>query len=637
MRLLIGLIVLLGLLLLVLMGRYGGGEPYPDLSGDPIFDESVLEVVVTSPEPIGNLAVSADGRVFYTIHPESRPKGAKLLEWVDGAPKAYPSEERQELLQTPLGVVIDRQNRLWTIDHGNHGIGTPRLLAFDLATGAIAHDHELDSSIAQLGSFLQDLQVDSTGKHIFIADVSFWRKNPGLIVYDIAARTARRVLQSDESVSPQNWMIRNPTKDMVFFGGLVVLKPGVDGIAIDRDDEWLYYGAMTHDTMFRVKVADLLDASLSEGALSARVEPVGEKPLNDGMSTDNEGNLLITDVEHGAVIRMSPDGKLTNLVESTRIRWADALSYGPDGWLYVADSAIPDQMLRSRAHIEEGGPVSHLPLQGGHRRGARPVVTQRPARTRRPGRAPVSLPFLAMASPLDECREVAVGVLHEPLSARGEVLEHRRGEELELIEVNDVDVGAEPGLQLASRSFKPMKRAVSARLHLDDALDAECGRSSRSRAQCVMRKVVKLASQIVPTCAPPSLKPGKGERMGEHRRAPRRGSCRCSCRPGSRAGLRRPVRASRRRSSRAPARRSPSPRRRSSPSARWLVVRLFAEAEESHRDHGRGSRGSSLRAAGACCRLRPPGRSSPGSSAREARGFASLPRARTSGSWLIFL
>jgi len=354
-RLLIGIVAFVALLALVLHVRYGGGEPYPDLSGTPMFDESMLEVVVTSPEPIGNLAVSADGRVFYTIHPESRPTGAKLLEWVDGGPKAFPSDDAQSLFETPLGMVVDRQNRLWTIDHGNHGTGTARLLAFDLATGAVVHDHVFDSSVAQLGSFLQDLQVDSTGKYVFIADVSFWRKNPGLIVYDVELGKARRVLDSDPSVSAQDWLIRNPTKDMVFFG-IVVLKPGVDGIAIDRDDEWLYYGAMAHDTMYRVKVADLLDDSLSPGALSARVHAVGPKPLNDGLSTDNDGNLLITDVEHNAVIRMKPEGELTTLIRSDRIRWADALSYGPDGWLYVADSAIPDQMLQSKAHMAASAP-----------------------------------------------------------------------------------------------------------------------------------------------------------------------------------------------------------------------------------------------------------------------------------------
>ena len=354
-RLTVALVVFVVLLLIVLHVRYGGGEPYPDLSGPPVFEESALEIVVTSPEPIGNHAVSANGRVFYTIHPESRPTGAKLLEWVEGTPKPFPSEDAQSLFETPLGVVVDRQNRLWTIDHGNHGTGSARLLAFDLATGSVVHDHAFDGSVAQFGSFLQDLQVDSTGEHVFIADVSFWRKNPGLVVYDIESGKARRVLDSDPSVSAQDWLIRNPTKDMVFFG-VVVLKPGVDGIAIDRNDEWLYYGAMAHDTMYRVKVADLLDDSLSSGTLAARVQEVGTKPLNDGLSTDNEGNVLITDVEHNAVMRMTPNGELTTLARSARIRWADALSYGPDGWLYVADSAIPDQMLQPKSHIERSAP-----------------------------------------------------------------------------------------------------------------------------------------------------------------------------------------------------------------------------------------------------------------------------------------
>ena len=193
-RLLVGLLVFVALLVAVLQLRYGGGEPYPDLSGAPMFDEDTLEVVVTSPEPIGNHAVSADGRVFYTIHPESRPTGAKLLEWVDGAARAFPSDDAQSLFETPLGVAVDRQNRLWTIDHGNHGTGQARLLAFDLSTGEVVHDHVFDSSVAQLGSFLQDLQIDSTGEHIFIADVSFWRKNAGLVVYDVQSGDRKSVV-----------------------------------------------------------------------------------------------------------------------------------------------------------------------------------------------------------------------------------------------------------------------------------------------------------------------------------------------------------------------------------------------------------------------------------------------------------
>ncbi|HSL17725.1 MAG TPA: L-dopachrome tautomerase-related protein [Methylomirabilota bacterium] len=336
--------------------RYGGGEPYPNLARRPVLPETVLETVVTYHEPIGNVAVSGDGRVFFTAHPEARPEGPRLLEWVGDRAVAYPDEARQdELFRTPLGVVVDRQQRLWTVDPADHGLGKARLLAFDLATGAVAVDIVLDRAAAPLGSFLQDLQVTPDGATVVVADVSFWRKSPSLVVVDVATGGARRVLERHPSVRPQDWIIETPAGRMVFFGGLAALKPGVDGIAMDPAGRWLAFGAMTHDTLYRVPVAALLDPGLTTGQIGAAVEDLGPKPLSDGLSADRDGGVWITDVEHGAVLRRAPGG-LETWIRSPRIRWADALSWGPGGWLYVADSAIPDQMLRSRRHIAAAGP-----------------------------------------------------------------------------------------------------------------------------------------------------------------------------------------------------------------------------------------------------------------------------------------
>ncbi len=341
----------------VLYARYGGGEPYADLSTTPVLSEDLLEEVLRYPEPIGNVAVSADGRIFFTVHPESRPEGNKLLEWVDGAAVPYPNGTVQpHLFNTILGLVVDRRNWLWTIDNGNHGFGTARLLAFDLASGDLVHDHEFRPEIAPAGSFLQDLQVSANSEFVFIADASIWRKSPAIIVYDVATRDARRVLDRHASVSAQNYLIRTPTRDMSFLGGLIELKTGVDGIALDPTNEWLYYGAMNNSDLYRVRVRDLLNRTLPARQLENDIERVGQKPLSDGMSADLAGNIYITDVEHGAVARASADGSLETVIRSARIRWADALSFGPDGWLYLADSAIPDQVLRSKAFIESRGP-----------------------------------------------------------------------------------------------------------------------------------------------------------------------------------------------------------------------------------------------------------------------------------------
>ena len=193
--------ILLFLVLFVLIGtlvlwvRYGGGQAYPDLSTAPVLDSSSLEEVVTYAEPIGNVAVSRDGRIFFTVHPESRPTGNKLLEYVRGAAIPYPSGAAQtELFDTVLGVAIDRFNRLWTIDHGNHGLRPARIVAIDLSTNMVLQNQAFTPDVAPVGSFLQDLQVSADGNTIVIADASFWRKSPAIIVYNVATGEARRVL-----------------------------------------------------------------------------------------------------------------------------------------------------------------------------------------------------------------------------------------------------------------------------------------------------------------------------------------------------------------------------------------------------------------------------------------------------------
>jgi hypothetical protein len=310
--------VLLAILALTVRLRYGGGASYPDLTGDPILPDEAVEIAATYHEPIGNVAVSDNGRLFFTAHPEARPVGPRLLEWVDGTAVPIPSAELQaELFRTPLGVAVDRQERLWVVDHADHGAGTARLLAFSLATGEVVHDIPFDGAIAPLGSFLQDLQVTPDGATVVIADVSFWRKSPALVVVDVATGAARRVLERHPSVMPQDWIVETAAKRMVFFAGLAALKPGVDGIAMDPNGRWLAYGAMTHDSLYRVPLEALLDSDLAPNALAAQVENLGAKPAVRRPQRGHRGRHL--DHRRGARCRRAPRARRhpRNLGEDT--------------------------------------------------------------------------------------------------------------------------------------------------------------------------------------------------------------------------------------------------------------------------------------------------------------------------------
>jgi sugar lactone lactonase YvrE len=354
-NILLFLVVLAVIGTFTLWARYGGGAPYPDLSTSPILDASSLEEVVRYPEPIGNVAVNRNGRIFFTVHPEARPKGNKLLEYVRGAAVPYPSGAAQaELFDTVLGVAIDRYNRLWTIDHGNHGLRSARIIAIDLDTGVVIREQVLDPKVAPAGSFLQDLQVSADGNTIVIADASFWRKSPAIVVYDVETGRARRVLESHASVSAEDYVIRNSDREMEYLGGVFALRGGIDGIALGPD--WLYYGALSGSGLYRVRLRDLRDASLPPGQLANRVERVSDKPLSDGMSIDVEGNVYITAIEHNAVFIGRPGENPQTLIRSAKVRWPDALSFGPDGYLYLADSALAELILQSSEHIDAQAP-----------------------------------------------------------------------------------------------------------------------------------------------------------------------------------------------------------------------------------------------------------------------------------------
>jgi hypothetical protein len=349
--------VLVLMLLVTIYALFGRGAPYPDLSAAPQLPEGTIEAVVVSPRPMGNAAVSADGRIFYTIHPESNPDYPKLYEWVNGAPVAWPpGADQQALFATPLGLRIDGRNRLWIIDPANHGLGQARLIAFDVGTGKEVHRFDFPGAIAPVASFLQDMAISPDGRWIYIADVGFWAKRPAIIVYDSETRSARRVLERDPSVYPQNLLIRNPIKAMSFFGGILEMKTGIDGITASRDGGWVTYAAMNHDMLYRIPAADLQNPTLDDVALAKRVEAIGKKPLNDGITSDDAGNVYLTDIEHGAVLKMTPDGALSTVIKDKRIRWADGLGFGPDGWLYLADSAIPEIVLQSAAHHRDKAP-----------------------------------------------------------------------------------------------------------------------------------------------------------------------------------------------------------------------------------------------------------------------------------------
>lgn len=70
------------------------------------------------------------------------------------------------------------------------------------------------------------------------------------------------------------------------------------------------------------------------------MERVGETGASDGLIFGPDGYIYISALEHDAIFRTNPQGRVETVVQDKRIAWPDSFSFGPDGKLYFTTSRI---------------------------------------------------------------------------------------------------------------------------------------------------------------------------------------------------------------------------------------------------------------------------------------------------------
>jgi sugar lactone lactonase YvrE len=337
-------------------------------------EKVALEEFATFPkQQVTGVTVSPEGRVFVNFPFWSDDHTISVAEIVDGKPKPFPDEAWNAKSGPPEGrwicvqsVVADDQGTLWVLDPASEkteGVvkGGPKLAKVDLSSNKIVQTIPFDETIAPARSYLNDVRIDTKTGHAFITDSG----TGAIVAVDLKNGRARRLLADHPSTKVE------PGAEIVV-DGMKIIDPKTgkapaihsDGIAFDQKGGWLYYHALTGDTLYRIKTEHLIDETLSDAQLGAKVEKLATTPKPDGMLEAIDGSVCLTAFEKNAIVRFDPSTQeITTIIEDELLQWPDTLAWGPDGKLYVTTSQIHRMPKYHGGQSKQKGPFAVYRLE----------------------------------------------------------------------------------------------------------------------------------------------------------------------------------------------------------------------------------------------------------------------------------
>ncbi|MDT3282046.1 L-dopachrome tautomerase-related protein [Shewanella scandinavica] len=318
-----------------------------------------MEVFAELDGAVGGITFTSDDRLIFSYHPFYQPniKVAELL--ADGSTKPFPNSDWQQChdpqgkakepdtcLNWVLGLRTDDQDRVWLLDSGQQAPRIePKLVAWDTKKNQLDRIIHLPAPVSLPESQHNDFVISTRHQAIVIADEGIGTgpigEKAALVVVDLNTGKSRRLLQGDNSVMPdlqRPLIIDKDSKDRK----QIEVYVGADGIALDKTQTWLYFAPMNKDKVYRVRMTDLINPSLTPAALSAKVEAYADKPDNGGLSIDEANNLYLTEVGERAIGVIPADSRqYRTYVHDERMVWPDGVSYGKQGYLYSGAAQLP--------------------------------------------------------------------------------------------------------------------------------------------------------------------------------------------------------------------------------------------------------------------------------------------------------
>ncbi|CAI9677784.1 L-dopachrome tautomerase-related protein [Elizabethkingia anophelis] len=323
-----------------------------------------LEKVITSDVVWNGVTTSSTGRIFVNFPRIEGDTGKRIGEVLkNGTIIPYPDAEwnnwesgadvNEKFVRTN-SLRIGPDGLLWVVDTGTPSMGQDplsenalKLVSIDIATNKVQQVIPL-SGVTKSTSFIDDLRI--SGNTIYLTDAG----SPALIILNKNTGSGRRVLENHPSTI-DNLPIRAEGKIMKDQKGNKV-RIHADQLEISPDGKWLYFQPAS-GPLWRVPIQYLNDENLPEKDLASKVELFYKTPSTGGTAIDTDGNIYLSDINKGEIIKISPEGKESLVIKDKQLLWADALWIDDDGYLW-----IPTGQLNRLATFQDGKSKVKFPV-----------------------------------------------------------------------------------------------------------------------------------------------------------------------------------------------------------------------------------------------------------------------------------
>ena len=326
------------------------------------------------------VTVSQKGRIFVNFPKWGDDVSFTVAEVRDGKAVAYPDEAINQTDTHDLGVdtalvsvqsvVVDPADRLWILDTGSPMFqptkyGGPKVLCVDLEKNQVIQKILFPQNVALPSTYLNDIRFDLRRGKEGIAYITDSAQNGpnGIIVVDLASGESWRRLNDHPSTKAEDlrtflpivegrpFLVKQQQEEEENGSQKLAANMGSDGIAISATGDRLYYCPLASRKLYSASTEALSDRSADDQYVSQTVKDEGDKGgASDGLESDAEGRIYVTNYEHNAIMRRNPDGEWETIVHDPRLLWPDTLSLASNGYLYVTANQLHRQARFHNGH-----------------------------------------------------------------------------------------------------------------------------------------------------------------------------------------------------------------------------------------------------------------------------------------------